>query len=75
MTTLTATYAYTCKVCDAVASFFKKTLKRIQFGLQMSANNRVAHELCSLGFHQNKEFKQILQEMNDKAIEEYYGKK
>jgi hypothetical protein len=41
----------------------------------MSANKRVAHELCSLGFHQNKEFKQILQMMNDKAIEEYYGKK
>ena len=75
MTTLTATYAYTCKVCDAVASFFKKTLKRIQFGLQMSANKRVARELCSLGFYQNKEFNQILQEMNDKAIEEYYGKK
>jgi hypothetical protein len=75
MTTLTATYAYTCKVCDAVASFFKTTFKRIRFGLQMSANKRVAHELCSLGFHQNKEFKQILQMMNDKAIEEYYGKK
>ena len=67
--------AYACSFCDAVASFFKKSLKKIQFGLQMSANKRVAQELCSLGFHQNKEFKQILQEMNDKAVEEYYGKK
>lgn len=75
MTTLTATYAYTCKACDAVASFFKKTFKRIQFGLQLSANKRVARELCSLGFHQQKEFNQILQEMNDRAIQEYYGNK
>ena len=41
----------------------------------MSANKRVAQELCSLGFYQDKEFKQILQNMNDKAVEEYYGKK
>ena len=75
MTTLTATYAYTSKECDAEASFFKTTVKKIQFGLQMSANKRVAHELCSLGFYQNKEFKQILQQMNDKAIQEYYGNK
>jgi len=75
MTTLTATYAYTCKVCDAVASFFKNSLKKIQFSLQMSANRRVAHELCSLGFYQDKEFKQILQDMNDKAVQEYYGNK
>ena len=67
--------AYACSFCDAVASFFKKSLRKIQFGLQMSANKRVARELCSLGFYQNKEFKQILQDMNDKAIEEYYGKK
>ena len=67
--------AYACSFCDAVASFFKKSLRKIQFGLQMSANKRVARELCSLGFYQNKEFKQILQNMNDKAIEEYYGKK
>ena len=75
MTTLTATYAYTCKVCDAVASFFKTTFKRIRFGLQMTANRKVAQELCSLGFHQQKEFSQILQRMNDQAVEEYYGKK
>jgi hypothetical protein len=67
--------AYACSFCDAVASFFKKSLRKIQFGLQMSANKKVARELCSLGFYQNKEFKQILQNMNDKAIEEYYGKK
>lgn len=74
MTTMEIT-AYACSFCDAVSSFFKKSLKKIQFGLQMSANKRVARELCSLGFYQDKEFKQILQNMNDKAVEEYYGKK
>ena len=67
--------AYACSFCDAVASFFKKSFRKIQFGLQMSANKRVAQELCSLGFYQDKEFKQILQNMNDRAVEEYYGKK
>ena len=74
MTTI-AISAYACRFCDAVASFFKTTFKRIRFGLQMSANRKVAQELCSLGFHQQKEFSQILQKMNDQAVEEYYGKK
>ena len=74
MTTL-AISAYACRFCGAVASFFKTTFKRIRFGLQMSANRKVAQELCSLGFHQQKEFSQILQRMNDRAVEEYYGKK
>lgn len=67
--------AYACRFCDAVASFFKSTFRRIRFGLQLSANRKVAQELCSLGFHQQKEFNQILQRMNDQAVEEYYGKK
>ena len=74
MTTI-AISAYACRFCDAVASFFKSTIKRIRFGLQMSANRKVAQELCSLGFHQQKEYSQILQQMNDQAVEEYYGKK
>ena len=73
MTTL-AIYAYTCKFCDAVASSFKKVYKKVVFGMQMSANQRVARELIHLGFHQQKEFNQILQRMNDKTIEEYHGK-
>jgi hypothetical protein len=67
--------AYACRFCDAVASFFKSTFRKIRFGLQLSANRKVAQELCSLGFHQQKEFNQILQRMNDQAVEEYYGKK
>ena len=73
MTTL-AIYAYTCKFCDAVASFTKKVLKNIKYGMQMSANRRVARELVHLGFHQQKEMNQILQRMNDKTIDEYHGK-
>ena len=73
MTTLTIS-AYACRFCDAVASFFKTTLKKIKFGMQMSANRRVARELVYLGFNQQKEMNQILQRMNDKTIEEYHGK-
>ena len=74
MTTI-AISAYACRFCDAVASFFKSTYKRMIFNMQMSANKRIAQELVHLGFHQQKEFSQILQNMNDKAIEEHYGKK
>jgi hypothetical protein len=73
MTTTTIT-AYACSFCDVVASFFKTTLKKIKFGMQMSANRRVARELVHLGFHQQKEMNQILQRMNDKTIDEYHGK-
>ena len=74
MTSL-AISVYACRFCDAVASFFKTTFKKITFGMQMTANQRVARELVHLGFHQQKEFNQILQRMNDKTIEEHYGKK
>lgn len=73
MTTLIIS-AYACRFCDAVASSFKKIYKNIRFGMQMSANQRVARELIHLGFHQQKEMSQILQRMNDKTIEEYNGK-
>ena len=73
MTTMTIT-AYACSFCDAVASSFKKVYKNIKFGMQMSANQRVARELIHLGFHQQKQISQILQIMNDKTIEEYHGK-
>ena len=66
--------AHVCSFCDAVASSFKKVYKKVVFGMQMSANQRVAKELVHLGFHQQKEFSQILQRMNDKTIEEYHGK-
>ena len=42
--------------------------------MQMNANRRVARELIHLGFHQQKEYNQILQRMNDKTIDEYHGK-
>ena len=70
MTTLIIS-AYACRFCDAVASSFKKIYKNIRFGMQLSANQRVARELIHLGFHQQKEMSQILQRMNDKTIEEY----
>ena len=73
MTTLTIS-AYACRLCDAISSFFTKTLKKIQFGRQMSANRKVAQELIHLGFHQQKEYNQILQRMNDHTINEYHGK-
>tara|TARA_B100001057_G_scaffold102429_1_gene99674 strand:+ start:388 stop:513 length:126 start_codon:yes stop_codon:yes gene_type:complete len=40
----------------------------------MAANRVVAQDLVHLGFHNQKEYNQILQKMNDKAVNEYYGK-
>ena len=70
MTTTTIT-AYACSFCDAVASFFKETLKNWQYARQMEANRRVAADLIHLGFHQQKEYNHILMQMNDKTNEEY----
>ena len=75
MTTLTATVStVTCRVCANVAAWFKLNLQRIQFARQMAANRRVAQDLIGLGFHHQKEHDQILQRMNDRTINEYYGK-
>ena len=52
----------------------KKVLRKIQFGMQMNANRQVARELVSLGFHNQKEYNQIVQRMNDRTINEYYKK-
>ena len=75
MTTLTqAVSTATCRVCDAVATWCKRALLRIQYNRQMAANRVVAQDLVHLGFHNQKEYNQILQKMNDKAVNEYYGK-
>ena len=71
MTTMSIT-AITCSVCDKVANFFRGVFRNIKFGMQMSANRRVARELVHLGFHHQKEMNQILQRMNDQTINEYY---
>ena len=73
MTTMTIT-AFTCSICDKVANFFKGAFKSIKYGMQMSANRRVARELVHLGFHQQKEMSQILQRMNEQAKNDYYEK-
>jgi len=73
MTTTTIT-AYACSFCDAVASKFKSVIKNWQFARQMSANRIVAEQLIHLGHHNQKEYNQILQKMNDKTIDEYHGK-
>jgi len=74
MTTMTIT-AITCSICDKVANFFSKLYKKTVLGMQLSANQRVARELVHLGFHQQKEYSQILQRMNEAALDEHYGKK
>ena len=71
MTAITATYAYTCKVCEKVASFFSQLLKDIQFARQMAANRKVAAELVHLGYEAQKEHSWILQQMNEKTRKEY----
>jgi len=74
MTAITTTWNYTCAFCDAVGSYFKKSLKNMMLARQMSANRQVARDLISLGFHQQKEYNQILKEMNTRAADEYQGK-
>jgi len=75
MTTLTqAVNTATCRVCDAVAAWGKRTLSNIQYNRQMAANRRVAQDLIGLGFHHQKEHDQILQRLNDRTINEYHGK-
>ena len=74
MTAITTTWNYTCAFCDAVSSYFKKSLKNMMLARQMSANRQVARDLISLGFHQQKEYNQILREMNTRAADEYQGK-
>ena len=71
MTTMSIT-AFTCKICDNVANYFSKVLKRWQFARQMSANRIVAEQLNHLGHHNQKEYNQILQKMNDHTINEYH---
>ncbi len=73
MTTMQLT-ASVCSFCDAVASKFKSVLKNWQFARQMSANRIVAEQLIHLGHHNQKEYSQILQRMNDNTINEYHGK-
>ena len=67
-------YNETCHICEVVGKTFKKSLKKIQYGLQMSANRRVARELAHLGFHQQKEYNQILDQLNDKTNAEYHSR-
>ena len=69
-----AIYNETCHICEVVGKTFKKSLKKIQYGLQMSANRRVARELAHLGFHQQKEYNQILDQLNDKTNAEYHSR-
>jgi len=69
-----AIYQETCHGCEVVSKYLGKTLKKMQYGLQMSANRRVARELAHLGFHQQKEYNQILDQLNDKTNEEYHSR-
>jgi len=74
MTAITTTWDYTCSFCDAVGSYFKKSLKNLMLARQMSANRKVARDLVGLGFYQQKEYDQILREMNTRTADEYHGK-
>ena len=51
MSVAEAIYKETCHVCEVINKSFKKVLRKIQFGMQMNANRRVARELVSLGFN------------------------
>ena len=74
MSVASAIYNETCHVCEVIGKYLNKSLKKIQYGLQMSANRRVARELAHLGFHQQKEYNQILDQLNDKTNAEYHSR-
>ena len=74
MSVASAIYNETCHICEVVGKYLSKSLKKIQYGLQMSANRRVARELAHLGFHQQKEYNQILDQLNDKTNAEYHSR-
>ena len=74
MSVASAIYNETCHVCEVVGKYLSKSLKKIQYGLQMSANRRVARELAHLGFHHQKEYNQILDQLNDKTNAEYHSR-
>ena len=74
MSVAEAIYKETCHVCDVVGRVFNNFLKKVQYSRQMTANKKVAEQLVHLGFHNQKEYSQILQRMNDKTINEYHGK-
>ena len=74
MSVASAIYNETCHVCEVIGKYLNKSLKKIQYGLQMSANRRVARELTHLGFHQQKEYNQILDQLNDQTNSEYNKK-
>ena len=72
MTTLTVSaQKHWCSFCEAAKAFFKKSLNNYRFARQMEANRRVAADMIHLGFHNQKEYNQILMKLNDRAIEEY----
>ena len=71
MTAITATYAYTCKVCEKVASTFSTWLKNFQYARQMAANREIAGQLIHLGYESQKEHSWILQQMNEQTRKEY----
>ena len=73
MTTMQLT-ASVCSFCYALASKFKSIIKNWQFARQMSANRIVAEQLIHLGHHNQKEYDQILQRMNDATVNEYHEK-
>ena len=66
--------AHAARYSHVVGKYLNKSLKKIQYGLQMSANRRVARELAHLGFHQQKEYNQILDQLNDKTNAEYHSR-
>lgn len=71
MTAITQTLTnVTCKFCDAIAKFVKK----VQYSRQMEANRRVARDLVSLGFEDQKEYRRLIDKMNDRTKNEYFGR-
>ena len=67
MTTISQTWNNTCAICDKIALYFKKGLKKWQFARQMSANVEVAKHLVESGEYKN--YHEALYSLNKRAKE------
>ena len=70
MSVASAVYERTCHVCDAVKYYVMKSFINMQRGRQLSANNKIMHEL-RWEYPHNSDLRYHINEINDRTNQEY----
>ena len=70
MSVASAVYERTCHVCDAVRLYFQRAIIQMQRGRQLSANNKIMHDL-RWEYPHNGDLRYHLNEMSDRTNAEY----